>query len=434
MKPITQLFILPAICRALRSRTGIPGANSPRIMQIARRSPSVGFHLLCGFVLASGAANTAFAQNGTYTVRQIVNPIPRTLFAGNGVEMNDLGTVTANTVSDDRSRIARQPFVCLKNGTSKVLPTLPKTSGGGNDVGASVRGISDSGLLVGYSPSSNGGTYLPPRTAYWIPDSYGNYSVHRLDMGSLPPGLDGRVWGLSADGRFALFSGTGSTVVAELKPADAGGLYISRFWQLNSWTGNLGVTASFGKDIHFQPGTFEGEGTVRVVGTCTDTAGSRHCFLWEVGLLNGVEPAETIRDLGPIGYSASVDGVNGTGQAVGYFNPTGGAGSHPTYWNEDGISSTLPNLGGTYTTAASINDAGWVTGNSYRANLRLPPHAFLWHPSDRNVIWDLNTLKSGADSSGIEVTSGLEITNSGHIVCLGLKKGTGVLALVSPAP
>ena len=430
MKPITQLFILPAIRRALRSRTGIPGANSPRSMQIARRSPNVGFHLLCGFVLASGAANTAFAQNGTYTVRQIVNPIPRTLFAGNGVEMNDLGTVTANTVSDDRSRIARQPFVCLKNGTSKVLPTLPKTSGGGNDVGASVRGISDSGLLVGYSPSSNGGTYLPPRTAYWIPDSYGNYSVHRLDMGSLPPGLDGMVWGLSADGRFALFSGAGSTVVAELKPADSGGLYIFRFWQLNSWTGNLGVTSSFGKDIHFQPGLVEGEGTVRVVGRCTDTAGYRHCFLWELGLVNDIEPAtQTIKDLGPIGYFATVDGVNGTGEAVGYLKPTSSA-SYGTYWNENSASLTIPSLAGGVPN--SINDYGWVTGFSYSGKL-FSKQAFLWHP-DTNITRNLNSLKSAADSSGIELTEGVEITNSGHIVCFGLKKGKPLLALATPTP
>ena len=148
MKPNTLLSILPAVRRALQSRTGVSCANSPRTMQIARRSPSVGFHLLCGFILASGAANTAFAQNGTYTVKQIVNPIPRTLFVNDGVEMNDFGTVAANTMSDDRSRIARQPFVCLKNGTSKVLPTLPKASGDGYDVGAWVSGISDSGLMI----------------------------------------------------------------------------------------------------------------------------------------------------------------------------------------------------------------------------------------------------------------------------------------------
>ena len=288
MKPTTLLFILPAIRRALRSRTGVSCANSPRTMQIARRSPGVVCHLLCGFGLALGATDVAFSQSGKYTVTEVPKPTWATSVGRPAV--NYYGTVSANTVIDARSGAVGPPIVCLKNGTSKVLPTLAKASGGGYDVGASVRSISDSGLMIGWSPSFNGAHPIdqPPRTAYWMPNTVGVYSVHQLDTSSLPPELDGRVWGLSSDGRFILFSGFGSTVVAELKPADSGGLYIFRFWQLNSWTGNLGVTSSFGKDIHFQPGLVEGKGTVRVVGRCTDTAGYRHCFLWELGLVNDI--------------------------------------------------------------------------------------------------------------------------------------------------
>ena len=235
MKPNTLLFILPAIRRALRSRTGVSCANSPRTMQIARRSPAVVCHLLCGFGLGLGAANTAFSQNGTYRVTEIVNPVPKTGVISD-VSMNDSGTVTGNTLSDDRSGAARPPFVWLKNGTSQVLPTLSKTSGGGYDVGARVKGVSDSGLLVGYSPWFNGAHPIdqPARTAYWIPDSNGRYSVQRLDMGSLPPEIDGRVYGLSSDGRFVLFSAGGLTVVAELRQDVSGGIAIHRSWSLKT--------------------------------------------------------------------------------------------------------------------------------------------------------------------------------------------------------
>ena len=425
MKPITQLFILPAIRRALRSRTGVSCAKTPRTMQIARRSPSVGFHLLCGFVLASGAANTVFAQNGTYyTIKQIVNPIPRTLFVDNGVEMNDFGTVTANTMSDDRSRIARPPFVCLNNDTSKVLPTLPKTSGGGNDVGARVSGISDSGLMIGYSPWFNGGQPVdqPPRTAYWMPNSNGTYSVIQLDTSPLPQENNRMVRGLSSDGRFALFSGGGSTVVAELKPADTGGgLKIFRFWQLAS---------SSGMEIHYQPGAV-GNGIVRVGGTCTLPAGDRRCCIWELLSVNDQEPTQTIKDLGPAPFAAPIYGMNGTGEAVGSLAYTSSA-THGTYWNDQGISSSLPTLGGPRNRPSSINDAGWVTGFSDHANSKLRPHAFLWHPLDPRVIIDLNSLKSPADASGIELTEGMKITNSGDIVCGGYRKGW-LLALASPA-
>ena len=430
MKPNTQLFILPAIRRALRSRTGVSCANSPRTMQIARRSPGVLCHLLCGFGLALGAANTAFSQGGKYKVTEVPKPTWATSVLRPAV--NYYGTVSANTL---KSGAAGPPIVCLKNGPSQVLPTLPNASGA-NDVGARVSGISDSGLMVGYSPWFNGAHPIdqPARAAYWMRNSNGGYAVRQLDTSSVSGGIGvgtdlGRVWGLSSDGRFILFSGFGSTVVAELKPADAGGLNISRFWQLNSWTGNLGVTSSFGKDIHFQPGLVEGAGTVRVVGRCTDTAGYHHCFLWELGLVNDIEPAtQTIKDLGPIEYFATVDGVNGTGEAVGYLKPTSSA-SYGTYWNENSASFPIPSLAGGV--PYSINDYGWVTGFAFSGK-QSSRQAILWYP-DTNVTSNLNTLKSAGDLS-IELTEGVEITNSGHIVCLGLKKGKGVLALASPAP
>ena len=433
MKPHTQLFILPAIRRALRSRTGVSCANSPRTMKIARRSPGVLCHLLCGFGLALGAANTAFSQIGKYTVTEVPKPTWATAVGNPAV--NYYGTVSANTSIGDHSRrlVAGPPFVCLKNGTSQVLPTLPNASGA-NDVGARVCSISDSGLMIGWSPSFNGAHPIdqPARTAYWMPNSNGTYSVTQLNTSMLPQEKLGRARGLSSDGRFALFSGSGSTVVAELKPADSGGLYIFRFWHLNAWTGGTPLTSSWGKDIHFQPGTVVGEGTVRVVGTCTVNADYRHCFLWELGLVNDIEPAtQTIKDLGPIGYFATVDGVNGTGEAVGYLKPTSSAG-YGTYWNENSVSLTIPSLAGG--SPSSINDYGWVTGSAFSGK-QSSRQAILWHP-ETNITSNLNSLKLATDSSGIELTEGVRITNSGHIVCWGLKKGNGngVLALASPIP
>lgn len=136
-----------------------------------------------------------------------------------------------------------------------------------------------------------------------------------------------------------------------------------------------------------------------VAGMSLTTSGEWHAFLWD-------PRTETMTDLGD--DFLWVTGMNIRGQLVG---PAGGP--HALLWDPETGFTTLPTLGGTYSTASDINDRGQVVGQSQTETGKYD--AVLWDPQ-RGLI-DL----------GPEGAQG--INARGQIVGRGMIDGEYVAAL-----
>jgi probable HAF family extracellular repeat protein len=99
-------------------------------------------------------------------------------------------------------------------------------------------------------------------------------------------------------------------------------------------------------------------------------------------------PVYTFTDLGTLGGTYSyATGINDAGQVVGYSHTIGNAAYYATLWNK-AIASNLGTLpGGAYSDARAINNAGDVAGYSYTVSGT--HHATLWSGT---TATDLGTL------------------------------------------
>jgi len=208
--------------------------------------------------------------------------------------------------------------------------------------------------------------------AQWIP----------IDLGTLG-GRDSRAWAVNANGQVlgatevasgdscCAFSWTqaqgminlGALVgggVVEAVKVNANGQIVGYRWAdpLSAATSAFSWTPAGGR-IDLGPGTAVAVNDSGQV-VYNDTA-SHHAFLW--GQSGGMI------DLGPGGASA----VNASGQVIG-GNP-----NSPTSfsWTSAGGRLELGTLGGTYSVAAALNDAGEVVGDSAIAGDNTS-HAFSW--------------------------------------------------------
>jgi len=122
---------------------------------------------------------------------------------------------------------------------------------------------------------------------------------------------------------------------------------------------------------------------------------ARHASLWEVGL-----PATNILGTS-IGYDTACD-INDAGQIVGDV-PLG----HAFFW-ANGTITDLGMLGGNFSGASAVNNAGQVVGwaETGEAALLWPYHAFLW---ESGAMTDLGTL-------GGTFSTAVDINNYGQVV------------------
>lgn len=122
-------------------------------------------------------------------------------------------------------------------------------------------------------------------------------------------------------------------------------------------------------------------------------------------------------DLGSlkIGEYSRANGINLAGVVVGFSGAKlDGTSSRAFAWSAKTGMIDIGTLGGAYAAAFSINDAGFITGNSETANSKIGrgTHAFLYHSgafSAFNAMRDLGTL--GGDSS-----YGTFINANNHVV------------------
>ena len=129
----------------------------------------------------------------------------------------------------------------------------------------------------------------------------------------------------------------------------------------------------------------------------SDTAGgAHHAFITGP---NGMG----MRDLGTLGGTySSAYGINDAGQVAGASDTAGGAYGHAFITGPNGMGMRdLGTLGGTYSYAYGINDAGQVVGGSTTAGGAY--HAFITGP-DGMGMRDLGTL-GGADSEAMASTT-----------------------------
>lgn len=364
--------------------------------------------------LAVALMASAPATAQTYTITRLLQPAGTN---GYGAEqMNNLGQAVGNTKVKNGRFDAAGPAFVWQNGVYLYLPALP------GDPAAEGHAISDSGLVVGYSPRQLGPSL--PRRAVWWRKSGSGYAVGNwndlLPAGS-PLFLRDAI-AISQDGQFVVFdakntvSGRTLAVVAQVGAAGE----IITTWSIDT-IGDPAVPLRNSVPSHIHcDGT-----TVRVVGYYSRTEGDLASgFLWERDLLSGAVSMTDLDD--NVDRYSFPQAVNGSGEVVGSIHIAGV--SQAYFWNSSGEKQQLPTLGGARSFAHSINDPGYVTGWSYRSGKNAAAHAFLWHLN--TGMRDLNALKSPTDTSGLELTTAYMMNNAGQILARASSKSLGSVAVL----
>jgi probable HAF family extracellular repeat protein len=133
-------------------------------------------------------------------------------------------------------------------------------------------------------------------------------------------------------------------------------------------------------------------------------------------------------DLGTLGGAYSIArGINNAGQVIGQSLTAGGF--YDAFLYSSGSMADLGTLGGAGSNAYGINNFGQVVGASLTAGAGGQDHAFLYSAGS---ISDLNNLID--PSSGWNLNVATAINDSGQIVGFGSHNGQTEAFLLTPTP
>jgi probable HAF family extracellular repeat protein len=252
------------------------------------------------------------------------------------------------------------------------------TLSGGSD--SQARGIDDSGVIVGWSGSSDSLS----RAVTWTTGA-------PVDLGTLA----GRSWnGGEAN---AINGGGGIVGGCEVRNNPNGANpYHAAKWIAGSIEDldPLGTTTSVAYGVNISG---------QVVGALYTSSGGTRPFIWPT--------AVGLQDLGTLGGASGMAlGINNRGQVVG--SAQNGAGTSRAFlWTLAGGMKDLGSLVGSKQSAAlGINNNGWVVGDSDTDN---GFHALLWTPTGGMV--DLNLITSNVPS-GDWLLLATAVNDAGQIV------------------
>jgi probable HAF family extracellular repeat protein len=308
--------------------------------------------------------------------------------------------------------------------TALATPTYRITDLGSLGGYSYADGISDSGLVTGFSDTGLGHT-----AAFIWQDGV---------MAALPGALGaGTSYGYAVND------------AAQVAGCTSNGSYLqSALWS----DGSLEVLPGFAA-MNSQANDINSSGVV--AGTSRGTTGYR-AYVWD----------GTLHDLGTLGGTASyANGINDAGQVVG-MSYTSGINRNAFLW-EDGVMTSLFGLGGTTSVGSAINNLGdvvgysqtkagaycavlWTMGKTVNLGASVPGgpsyaydindagqvvgeavfsdgEAFLW---EDDVMYDLNTLIPAG--SGWTLVTAAGINSSGWIVGYGLHDGQQRAFLLTP--
>lgn len=289
-------------------------------------------------------------------------------------------------------------------------------------------GVSNSGVIVGYSQNSSGFAYsfrwengsmtnigggawgsaeavntLGQVVGYVGPapvEAFSYSSGVLSTLGTLPGGWDSQAYGINDAGlivghsrnstgefRAVIFNGNG--VVTNL--------------------GTLGGPQSKASDVN---------SSGQIVGFSKDASENNRAFLYQNG---------TMTTLGSLGATTSVaEAINDNGVIVGHALLVNGQQRGFVY--ENGVVSTIDTFGGNQGQAIDINSLGQVVG--WARDASADPRAFLY---ESGTLTDLNSLLPAGSGWTLEVAHG--INDNGWIVGEGTFEGsTRAFLLVIPAP
>ena len=187
---------------------------------------------------------------------------------------------------------------------------------------------------------------------------------------------------------------------------------------MNIDLGSLAGLGSIARDIN-DSGQVVGLSTTALlppVSGSSQLTATFHAFLYSHG---------TMSDLGTLGGTDSTaDSINDRGAVVGFSYTADDAATHAFVYR-NGKMTDLGTLGGSYSVAAAINDEGAVVGASLTSASAL--HGFIDH---RGRMVDLNSMIPA--KSGVVITNAESINDRGQIVAQGYKTSspTAQLALL----